>query len=654
MRSSTPTDDVLQLGGELVRLLHQGAGADEFAHRLARAEALPAAGGQREAMVETVRMAMAVRNRMEQLLQRERGMLAVIESTQDLSSRLDLTDLLQAIVSRARRLMGGEVAWLSTYDAERHEFRVVVADGALAHSTQHMVARRRHGVASVVLSTRLPFSTTDYLNDDRFEHDEALDATFRAEGIVSLVGIPLVRDQEVIGLLFVADRYHRTHAAQDIAILGALATHAAVAMRNARDFDRANAALEHADQSRARVEQHLRSIQAAAEAHEQMTSQLARGASLAALCQLVAQLLSGAVLVLNEAAQEVSAGTGDGYDSPALQAYSPSGAHSTAIGQALRESRRSGRSVVACRIGDETCRVTMVFGGADVLGAIALFHRGELDEFRVRTFERSASIVGVVLLSQERIEADKSRSATTLLRALLSARQEAAAVLANRAERFGLNLAQPLSLLLLVAETPGVGFVARRLRQLPALAQTLVDEMDGVVVVISHGAQAADVRQAVQACLRNELGATHRGVLSRPVSGVAALPGLHASLRRALPVLAQLGIRGDIVGQNELALYSVLFETHDRASLQEFLQATIGPLLDYDHKRGTELAATLLGYFDHNQNAKTTAQQLDIHVNTMRQRLITIESLLGHWGVAARALELHVALRLWRITQAVP
>ncbi|MEF7617261.1 GAF domain-containing protein [Aquincola sp. MAHUQ-54] len=652
MKSSPPTDDILYLGCDLVRLLHQGAGADEFAQRLARVEAAPALPGDRNALVETVRMAMAVRNRMEQLQQRERGMLAVIESTQDLSSRLDLTDLLQAIVSRARRLMSGEVAWLSIYDAERHEFRVVVVDGALANSTQHMVARRQHGVASVVLSTRLPFSTTDYLNDDRFEHDAALDATFRAEGIVSLVGIPLVHDHEVIGLLFVADRYHRTHAAQDIAILGALATHAAVAMRNARDFDRANAALEHAGQSRARVEQHLRSIQAAAEAHEQMTSQLARGASLATLCQLVAQLLDGAVLVMNEAAQEVSAGRCDGYDSPALLGYSPNGAHSAAIGQALRESRRSGRSAVACRIGDETCRVMMVFGGHDVLGAIALFHRGERDEFSVRTFERSAAIVGVVLLSQERIEADKSRSATTLLRSLVSIRQEAAAVLANRAERFGLNLAQPLSLLLLVAETPSAGFVARRLRHLPPLAQTLVDEMDDVVVVLSHGAQAADVRLAVQACLRNELRAVHRGVLSRPVSGVAALPGLYASLRRALPVLEQLGIRGDIVGQNELALYSVLFETHDRASLAEFMHATIGPLLDYDGKRGTDLALTLLSYFDNNQNAKTTAQQLGIHVNTMRQRLITIESLLGHWGVAARALELHVALRLWRITEA--
>jgi DNA-binding PucR family transcriptional regulator len=107
-----------------------------------------------------------------------------------------------------------------------------------------------------------------------------------------------------------------------------------------------------------------------------------------------------------------------------------------------------------------------------------------------------------------------------------------------------------------------------------------------------------------------------------------------------------------VIGQNELALYSALFETHDQTSLGHFLEATIGSLIAYDRKRGAELAPTLLSYFDCNQNAKTTAQRLGIHVNTVRQRLATIEDLLGHWGSAARALEIHMALRLWSLSAA--
>ncbi len=114
-------------------------------------------------------------------------------------------------------------------------------------------------------------------------------------------------------------------------------------------------------------------------------------------------------------------------------------------------------------------------------------------------------------------------------------------------------------------------------------------------------------------------------------------------------ILRRLGLQEQLIGQNELALYSTLFETHDASSLEQFLQACIGPLIQHDRKRQTALTATLLCFFDCNQNARTTAQRLNIHVNTVRQRLSTIEGLLGHLGQASRALEVHVALRLWSL-----
>lgn len=651
----SPTSDIdLRLRSELIRLLHADAPADDFAACLAEAEALDDNQPGKAALVESVRMAMAVRNRLELQQQREHGMLAVIESAQELSSRLELTAVLNAIVRRARNLLGSNLAWLSIHDAARGEFHVLVADGALSRSTSAMVARHDRGVASVVMSTRLPFATPDYLHDKRFAHDAQLDDAFRAEGIAALVGVPLIWENEVIGLLFVADRYHRAHGAQSIAILCTLATHAAVALKNARDFQRTHAALENADRARAELERHLRGIQAAADAHEQMTSLLARGASLATLCQTVAQLLGGALLVLDEAAQVVSQGQAGTYDGPLVQGYAPHGERSAELHDALRHSRASGRSVEAYRAAGEACRVMPVIGGDDVLGAIALFHRGELEEVAVRTFERSSSVIGIVLLSQERMEATKSRGVSALLRSLLSPRQDEPAVLINQAERHGMQLAQPLALMLLEPGGPSAGYAARRLRGLSALAGTLIDDVDGVLVLLCGATRAAELRETVSAWARREFGTRHRGVLSRPVSSHAELPALHAMLRRALSVLGRLGTQGQVIGQNELALYSALFETHDQASLASYLEATLGPLVAQDHKRHSELVPTLLTYFDCNQNAKITAQRLGIHVNTVRQRLATIEDLLGHWGQASRALEIHIALRLWSLSAPTP
>ncbi|HVE54615.1 MAG TPA: helix-turn-helix domain-containing protein, partial [Ramlibacter sp.] len=137
------------------------------------------------------------------------------------------------------------------------------------------------------------------------------------------------------------------------------------------------------------------------------------------------------------------------------------------------------------------------------------------------------------------------------------------------------------------------------------------------------------------------------GILSRPLAQATELPAAYTALRRAMPVLVRMGVRGRLVTQAEMTLYATLFESQDQAGLAAFLDATIGTLLVHDQKRGSELAATLLCYFDCNQNAKDAARHLDIHVNTVRQRLATIEGLLGDWGSAVRALEIHVALRLW-------
>ena len=649
MRRAIHVDGSEQTVRDLVAMLHQGASADDFAARLADVDALPASYPGKSALVEAVRMAMAVRNRLELQEQRERGLLAVIASAQDLSSRLDQRELLGAIVARARNLLGSDVAWLSTYDADAGEFHVVVVDGALSQGPAAMVARRDRGAAGLVMSTLLPFTTPDYLHDKRFAHDAKLDNTFREEGIAALVGVPLIWEGDVIGLLFVADRYHRMHTAHSTSILCTLATHAAVALKNARDFEHLNAALAKADQARAELEHHLASVQAATDAHEQITSLLARGASLATLCQAVAQLLGGSVLVLDETGAVVGGGAAAGYEGTIHEAYAPNAGHATDLARAARASRATGRSVVAYQTGGETCRALPVIGGDDVLGTALLFHRGALDEVAVRTFERSCSVIGVVLLSQHRAEASRNRSASELLRALVSPRQDDLAVLADRAGQHGIDLARPLALVLVEMDRPRADYAARRFGGVALGASAVADDIDGALVVLCGASAAHEVRQAVSTWVGQELKAVHRGVVSRPIAQPAELPALYASLRRALAVLGRLGVQGRIVGQHELAIYSTLFETHDRASLASFLEATIGPLLSHDQKRGSDLAATLLSWFDCNQNARTTAQRMRIHVNTVRQRLATIEDLLGHWGHASRALEIHIALRLWSL-----
>ena len=160
----------------------------------------------------------------------------------------------------------------------------------------------------------------------------------------------------------------------------------------------------------------------------------------------------------------------------------------------------------------------------------------------------------------------RNRSASTLLRSLVSLRQDDLAELANRAEQHGVDLTRPMLLILVEMDGPRAGYAAQRFGSLMPLSHVLADDIDGVLVVLCGASAAPEVRQTVSACMRQQLHAVHRGVLSRPVSGPAEIPALYATLRRALTVLGRIGVHGQIVGQNELALYSTLFETHTRTT----------------------------------------------------------------------------------------
>lgn len=638
-----------QLSAELIDLLHQGVGMDVLTQRLAQAQQLPEDSAGKALLLERVRRAMALCSRLASVQQRESGMLAVIDSARDLSARLDLQELLRALVARARNMLGSHVSWLSTYDTQQDVFGILAVDGSHRLSAGQTVSGCDTGIVGLVKRTRRPFTTHDYQRDTRFVHDSSLDTTFREEGVNAIVGVPLLWEDEVIGLLFVGDRHHRSHTVQEISLLSTLATHAAVAIKNARAFEDARTALHSAQAAQEALAQHARRVQVAAEAHERMTSLLARGATLSTICEAMAQMLEGDVLVLDEASQTIGRGVHDKGVGPSAERHVSYGAHSADIAAAQRRSRQVGRSVVAYEVDGETCRLNAVIGGDDVLGAVLLFRKRDLAEAEVRTFERCASVVGVLLLSRERMEASRIREQAALLRSLLAPRREEQPLLSERAERLGLPPGHPLSLVVIDAEDPDSSYMARRLRAANLLPGVIFDELDGALVLICPTRHLDEVRGSMTGFMAQQHDACWRGVISRPAEGFSDLPRLHAALRRALPVLARIGARNQFVAQNEMALYATLFETHDQASLAEFLEAAIGQLIRYDEKRGTQLLPTLLTYFDTNQSATVTAKRLGIHVNTARQRLTTVEELVGSWTQATRALELHMALRLWQL-----
>jgi DNA-binding PucR family transcriptional regulator len=122
---------------------------------------------------------------------------------------------------------------------------------------------------------------------------------------------------------------------------------------------------------------------------------------------------------------------------------------------------------------------------------------------------------------------------------------------------------------------------------------------------------------------------------------------------RCLEALEALGPDGEGASAAELGFLGVLLG--DRRDVTPFVRLTIAALMDYDQERGTDLVGTLAAYFGNGRNLARTGDALQIHVNTVTQRLERITKLLDDgWQQHERSMEVQIALRLHLISRPCP
>ena len=84
--------------------------------------------------------------------------------------------------------------------------------------------------------------------------------------------------------------------------------------------------------------------------------------------------------------------------------------------------------------------------------------------------------------------------------------------------------------------------------------------------------------------------------------------------------------------------------------LDDFVQETLGPLMEYDEENNTGYLDTLEAYFQENESLPQASERLFIHVNTLRNRLKKIQEILGvELGRASDRVRFYVACQAIRI-----
>ncbi|MEU8724881.1 GAF domain-containing protein [Streptomyces sp. AgN23] len=692
-----------------LELLVRGAPAEAYERPVLRARADKAPADRLAALERAKLLALRVRGELEGRRRREAELSALYETAHDLAGLRDLDAVLQAIVQRARSLLGTEVAYLTLNDPTAGDTYMRVTDGSVSARFQQLRLGMGEGLGGLVAQTARPYVTESYFHDPRFQHTHTIDAGVRDEGLVAILGVPLLLGSGVIGVLFAADRRARVFEREQTALLGSFAAHAAVAIDTAHLLAETRTALAELEAANEIIRDRSRVIERASEVHDRLTELVLRGGGVHDVADAVAEVLSGSVEFL-----EVD-------EAPAA---------------AVDRSRADGHAV---RDGEEDW-VAAVSAGGELLGALVLRGHPRLDPMDQRTLERAAMVTSLLQLARRSAGEAEQRVRGELLDDLLDTPDREPRLLRERAARLRADLDTPHVVLAAGIEAPDTGTPAagpgaahgsgpggahgsgpggahgsgpggahgsgpggahgsgpggisgsrsggahgggsggapaedaegrRRLwsaaSHLAVTRHGLAATRDGGTVLLLPLADR-DTADALARRTARQLGtAVHAAVTvgaSAPVPAPAARPGEvaagYAEARRCLAALRVLGRAGEGAAAEDFGFLGLLLAgtregAPDGTGVQDFVTRTVGAVIDYDERRGTELIRTLDAYFAGGMSPARTKDALHVHVNTVAQRLERVGRLLGpDWQSPARSLEIQLALRLHRLASAV-
>ncbi|MEO3752809.1 GAF domain-containing sensor histidine kinase [Streptomyces sp. B6B3] len=171
------------------------------------------------------------------------GLAAVSAALLAMNRTLEVRDVLQTIVGSARELLAARYAALGVPDGQGG-FAQFIVDGVSDRQWQAIgPLPRQHGVLAAMLHDGVPVRLADVREHTSFEgwpsaHPE----------IIDFLGMPIVDGDEVLGALFLANKRCPpgsrprpgvcAFTAEDEELLRLLAAHAAIALTNARLYER--------------------------------------------------------------------------------------------------------------------------------------------------------------------------------------------------------------------------------------------------------------------------------------------------------------------------------------------------------------------------------------------------------------------------------
>lgn len=491
-----------------------------------------------------------------------------------------------------------------------------------------------------IVATRSPVLVRNAIHDPR-----TVKKAMRRWSIRNMLGVPLVVEDEVIGILYVDDQ-DRGHDYDDreVKLAQAFAGMTALAVRHRWLY-------EQAEERAAVIERQRRVLLQSSVVHNRVTRAILDGEDIPEILRIIVGLVGKPVVLYSPSMEVASWAVPAGLDGAGYPGLSPNERQLPWVRRTIAQLN-SETSTVMLRATPETgCRRLMVRMLIDhqCAGYLEMSEIGRgFTPVDGRTLEQASTAVAMKLLSDQRRFETYERDREEHLADLLYARRHPSA-LRERAAEFGIDIEMSQIVLRLQsaegASTSAGGPETGRQRR-DALARLLGGVLGDLASPVAHtsvpgavlmllqlrpgsGNPSSAIRAALEGAL-DELVARFEiqyAVLSERCHRLEELPVAAERARGAAELLRETGSAPLVVPARELGLLRLVTEREGLDGAARFANHLLAPLIEHDATAGSDLIETLRAYIDADAQVRQAAKLLDVHENTVRYRLGRVRDL---------------------------
>jgi len=569
----------------------------------------------------------------------------------------NLEIVLKQVFDELKTILDAESCGVLFYDPERKELILQKPSFGLNDeqfqpytlSTENTREQRQGdddgvGVAVRVFLTGEPYicnlAEADYITNKKIA---------RIYGAHSSISVPLIVNNQRIGVLHVINKRIGAFTDDDALLLELLAGHLAIVVENARLLRQ--------------MEQKNNLLRHSMEIHNHLARMVLREREMGEIIQRLAQLIERDVIVQDQFFKVLGSSLKNEDESLTQLEKAMTGElwQNPVYGELFEQITASRQAVIlpACPRYDlkQARLIAPITLSNNIFGYVSILENeqrtlGELDCLAV---EHAVTVFTLKMMQRKIVYDVTERIKGDFFNDLLSGNYQSNEDMLQRALYLGYDFSRPHQVLCMETRYDNVGLEKQgKSVHIPAnMGQSVFELVNNffknrlpgsMVVKMKDEVIAAIVPYSQQKSLPKpgEVAASLKEIVKDLVSGITVLIGAgsvchtileinnsYQEARRSIFIARKLDKDDEVISYSSLGVYKLLFAVKDGAVLQEYANQLLKPILRYDRGKNDILMQTLRNYLLCNCNNQKTADSLFIHLNTLKYRLQKIEDICG-------------------------